>query len=91
MFFGKYFSILDEGKVVVKFVDGNEIYSCLCLGEKVDFEEVLEVLVGVYLNKDVILKLLGILGLGVGIGIGGGNVLKFFIECKIDVEKIVYM
>ena len=90
-FFGKHFSISDEGKVVAKFADGNEIYSRSRPGEKADFEEALEALVGAYPNKDAILKPSGTSGSGAGTGTGGGNAPKSLAECKTDAEKIAYM
>ena len=90
-FFGKHFSISDEGKVVAKFADGNEIYSRSRPGEKADFEEALEALVGAYPNKDAILKPSGTSGSGAGTGTGGSNAPKSLAECKTDAEKIAYM
>ena len=90
-FFGKHFSISDEGKVVAKFADGNEIYSRSRPGEKADFEEALEALVGAYPNKDAILKPSGTSGSGIGAGTGGSNAPKSLAECKTDAEKIAYM
>lgn len=90
-FFGKHFSISDDGKIVAKFSDGNEIYSRTNHGEKASFEEALEALVAAYPNKDAILKPTGTTGSGAGAGVGGGNAPKSLAECKTDAEKIAYM
>ena len=76
---------------MAKFADGNEIYSRSRPGEKADFEEALEALVGAYPNKDAILKPSGTSGSGAGTGTGGSNAPKSLAECKTDAEKIAYM
>lgn len=90
-FFGKHFSISDEGKIIAKYADGNEIFSRARPGERADFEEALEALVGAYPNKDAILKPSGTSGSGIGAGTGGSNAPKSLAECKTDAEKIAYM
>lgn len=55
-FFGRHFGISEDGRIVAKDADGNEIYSRAKPGEKAGFEEALEALIDAYPNKDGILK-----------------------------------
>lgn len=55
-FFGKHFSIDENGKVLAKDSNGNEIFSRVSAGERAGFEEALETLVNAYPNRDQILK-----------------------------------
>lgn len=70
-FFGKHFSISDEGKMVAKDASGNEIYSRLHAGEKADFDEALMFLIDAYPHKNSILK--GSNASGAGTAHNGGN------------------
>lgn len=91
-FFGKHFGISEDGKIVAKFADGNEIFSRTRPGEKADFEEALEALVGAYPNKDAILKPSGSSGSGAGGGgSGSGTLPKSLSDCKTDSERIAYL
>lgn len=55
-FFGKHFSIDENGKMLAKDSNGNEIFSRVQAGERAGFEEALETLVNAYPNRDQILK-----------------------------------
>ncbi|MDY2947089.1 DUF6651 domain-containing protein [Mannheimia haemolytica] len=90
-FFGKHFSISDDGKVVAKFADGGEIFSRTRPGEKADFEEALEALVSAYPNKDAILKPSGSSGAGAGGGSRSSSMPKTLSDCKTDEERIAYL
>lgn len=70
--FGDRFKV-DNGKLVPMGPDGNPIFSATRHGEHADFEEALQVMVGQYANKDMILKGSGASGGGAtGGGAGGG-------------------
>lgn len=70
--FGKHFTI-ENGKVVAKGPDGNQIFSRTRHGEPADFEEALEILVESHPHKGSILKGSGASGGGAQQGGGGGN------------------
>lgn len=55
-FFGKHFSIDENGAVLAKDTNGNEIFSRVNPGQRAGFDEALEFLVNAYPNKDSILK-----------------------------------
>lgn len=67
--FGKHFTI-ENGKVVAKDANGNQIFSRTKHGEPAEFEEALEMLVDAYPHKASILKGSGASGGGAG-GSGG--------------------
>jgi hypothetical protein len=92
-FFGKHFSVDENGAILAKDSNGNEIFSRLQPGQKAGFEEALEYLVNAYPNKDAILKANGSSGSGSGGGAQGGNgsVPTSLKECKTDAERIAYM
>lgn len=69
--FGQNFAI-ENGKVVAKDMNGNQIYSKQKPGEPADFDEALEILVDQYEHKDSILKGAGSSGSGANGGGGGG-------------------
>lgn len=54
--FGRNFNVTDEGRIIAKDNNGNEIYSQINPGELAAFDEALEILVGNYKNKDSILR-----------------------------------
>lgn len=89
-FFGKHFGISDDGKVVAKDANGNEIYSRVRAGEKADFDEALEALIDAYPNKDSILKGSGASGAG-STSSGQGGAPKLLADCKTDAERIAYL
>lgn len=68
--FGDRFKV-DGGKLVPMGPDGNPIFSATRHGEHADFEEALQVMVGQYANKDMILK--GSQASGGGAQGGGGG------------------
>jgi len=75
--FGDRFKV-DNGKLVPMGPDGNPIFSATRHGEHADFEEALQVMVGQYANKDMILKGSGASGGGAsggGAGAGGGKTI----------------
>lgn len=92
-FFGKHFSVDENGAILAKDSNGNEIFSRLQPGQKAGFEEALEYLVNAYPNKDAILKSSGSSGSGSagGSGVGNGNAPKSLVDCKTDAERIAYM
>ena len=55
-FFGKHFTISEDGKMIAKDANGHEIYSRIHAGEKATFDEALETLINAYPNRDSILK-----------------------------------
>ena len=89
-FFGKHFGISEDGKVVAKDANGNEIYSRVRAGEKADFDEALETLIDAYPNKDSILKGSGASGAG-STPSGQGGAPKSLADCKTDAERIAYL
>lgn len=70
--FGPHFTI-DEGRVVAKDNNGNQIYSRANPGNVADFDEALEVLVGGYPYRDAILKGTGASGSGANGSARGTN------------------
>jgi hypothetical protein len=68
--FGDRFKV-DGGKLVPMGPDGNPIFSATRHGEHADFEEALQMMVGQYANKDMILKGSGASGGGAQGGSGG--------------------
>lgn len=70
--FGKHFAI-ENGKVVAKGPDGNQIFSRTRHGEPADFEEALEILVDSHPHKGSILKGSGASGGGAGGGSGAAG------------------
>ena len=55
-FFGKHFSVSEDGKLQAKDTSGNPIYSRANVGSLADFDEALEMLVNQYPSRDSILK-----------------------------------
>ncbi|MDP0384348.1 tape measure protein [Glaesserella parasuis] len=85
-FFGKHFSIDENGAILAKDAFGNEIFSRVKPGQRADFEEALEALVDAYPNKNSILKSTGSSGGGGGAGGSSATKPKSLSECKTDVE-----
>lgn len=71
--FGRHFEY-DNGKIVAKDQNGNQIYSKSNPGEIASFDEALETLVQQYPHRDSILKGSGQSGSGAQPGSGGGNI-----------------
>ncbi|MCY0910845.1 DUF6651 domain-containing protein [Massilia antarctica] len=72
-FFGSRFKV-DGGKLVPMDAQGNPIFSATRHGEHADFDEAIQVMVGQYANKDMILKGSGASGGGAqGGGAGAGS------------------
>lgn len=90
-YFGKHFSIDENGAIIAKDNHGNEIFSRTSPGSRAGFEEALEFLVESYPNKDAILKGSGSSGGGSGAGGGSSKVPSSLSECKTDAERIAYM
>lgn len=88
-FFGKHFGISEDGRIVAKDADGNEIYSRTKPGEKAGFEEALEALIDAYPNKDGILK--GGNSSGGGALPGGAAAKGSYADCKTDEEKVAWL
>ncbi|MDO5058576.1 MAG: hypothetical protein Q4D82_01380 [Neisseria sp.] len=55
-YFGKHFGISEDGRIVAKDSNGQEIFSRVQPGEKAGFEEAIEALIEAYPHKDSILK-----------------------------------
>ena len=72
-FFGRHFSVSEDGKIVAKDANGNEIFSRVTPGAKAGFDEALESLIDAYPNKDSILKGSGASGSGATPGGGTGG------------------
>ncbi|SCU75531.1 conserved hypothetical protein [Cupriavidus necator] len=71
--FGKHFSI-EDGKIVAKDANGNQLFSRTRHGEPADFEEALSILIDSHPQRDSILKGSGASGGGAqGNGGGGGG------------------
>lgn len=70
--FGDRFKV-DNGKLVPLGSDGNPIFSATNHGNHADFEEALQVMVGQYANKDMILKGSGASGGGATGGAGAAG------------------
>lgn len=71
--FGRHFEYQD-GKIVAKDANGNQIYSKSNPGEIASFDESIERIVETYPHRDSILKGSGQSGSGAGAPNGGGNV-----------------
>lgn len=74
-FFGDRFKV-DGGKLVPLDQSGNPIFSATRHGEHADFDEALQVMVGQYANKEMILKGSGASGGGAGTNKGGSGGAK---------------
>lgn len=70
--FGKHFQI-EDGKIVAKDANGNQLFSRTRHGEPADFEEALSILVESHPQRDSILKGSGASGGGAQGGGGGGG------------------
>lgn len=90
-FFGKHFGISDDGRIVAKDANGNEIYSRTAPGEKAGFDEALEALIDAYPNKDSILKGSGASGAGTTPGGGGQAGKGSYADCKTDGDKVAWL
>ena len=90
-FFGRHFGISEDGRIVAKDANGNEIYSRIKPGEKAGFDEALEALIDAYPHKDSILKGSQASGGGTGGSSGAGNAPKSLAECKTDADRIAYL
>ncbi len=83
-YFGKNFTI-EEGKVVAKYENGNEIFSPSKPGDRAEFDEALKVLVEASPFKDQILKGANKSGTGApGSGGGGGGGDKTMMRAEAD-------
>lgn len=90
--FGKNFNVTDDGRIIAKDNNGNEIYSQINPGEPAAFDEALEILVGNYKNKDSILR--GNQATGAGTSSAQTNISGLpasLADCKTDEQKIAYM
>lgn len=90
--FGKNFNVTDDGRIIAKDNNGNEIYSQINPGEPAAFDEALEILVGNYKNKDSILR--GNQATGAGTSSAQTNISGLpasLVDCKTDEQKIAYM
>ena len=90
--FGKNFTVTDDGRIIAKDNNGNEIYSQIKPGEPAAFDEALEILVGNYKNKDSILR--GNQATGAGTSSAQINISGLpasLADCKTDEQKIAYM
>lgn len=90
--FGKNFNVTDDGRIIAKDNNGNEIYSQIKPGEPAAFDEALEILVGNYKNKDSILR--GNQATGAGTSSAQTNISGLpasLVDCKTDEQKIAYM
>jgi hypothetical protein len=72
-FFGKHFSVEEDGSVIAVDSKGNKIFSRVRPGEIADFDEALESLVESYPNRDHIMKSSGASGAGAHGGEKGGK------------------
>lgn len=81
--FGSRFKV-DDGKLVPMGADGNPIFSATNHGNHADFEEALQVMVGQYANKDMILKGTGASGGGAHGGGAGGGASKTMTRTAFD-------
>ena len=88
-FFGRHFSVSEDGKIVAKDANGNEIFSRVTPGAKAGFDEALESLIDAYPNKDSILKGSG--ASGSGAAAGGGTVGGSLSDCKTEAEKAAFL
>ncbi|MFZ6655930.1 DUF6651 domain-containing protein [Undibacterium sp. TJN19] len=82
-FFGSRFKV-DEGKLVPMDAQGNPIFSATRHGEHADFEEAIQLMVGQYANKDMILKGSGASGGGARAGAGGTGGKKEITRAQFD-------
>lgn len=82
-FFGDRFKV-DAGKLVPLDQSGNPIFSATRHGEHADFDEALQVMVGQYANKDMILKGSGASGSGAKGSDGGGGGKKSLTRAQFD-------
>ena len=89
-FFGRHFGISEDGRIVAKDAQGNEIYSRTRPGEKAGFDEALEALIDAYPNKDSILKGGGATGAGTVPG-GAPAGSSSLAACKTDAEKVAWL
>lgn len=71
--FGNLFSLNEEGKLVAKYADGNQVFSKANPGNPAPFDEALEMIIDQYPHKDHILKGTGNSGGGSKGSDGGGS------------------
>ncbi len=82
-FFGERFKV-DGGKLVPMDQSGNPIFSATRHGEHADFDEALQVMVGQYANKEMILKGTGASGGGAQGGGGAAGGKKTYTRAQFD-------
>lgn len=91
-FFGKHFSVNQDGEVVATGINGEEIYSPTRMGERASVDEALAILVSNYPQKDSILRGVQATGGGTSTQMSNNhNTPVSLSECKTDAEKIAYM
>lgn len=81
--FGDRFKV-DGGKLLALDANGNPLFSATRHGEHANFEEAIEVMVGQYPNKDMILKGSGASGGGASGGNGGAGSGKTMTRASFD-------
>lgn len=81
--FGKNFTI-EDGKIVAKDSNGNQLFSRSRHGEPADFEEALSLLIEAHPQRDSILKGSGASGGGASGGNGGGNGGRTFTRAQFE-------
>ena len=82
----------DDGRIIAKDNNGNEIYSQIKPGEPAAFDEALEILVGNYKNKDSILR--GNQATGGGTTSGNAaakGIPATYAECKTPEERRLFI
>lgn len=81
--FGQHFTV-ENGKIIAKDANGNQIYSATRPGEIADFDEAISTLVDQYPHKASILKGSGASGSGAGQGASGAGGKKTFTRAQFD-------
>ena len=90
--FGKNFNVTDDGRIIAKDNNGNEIYSQINPGEPAAFDEALEILVGNYKNKDSILRSNQATGGGTTSGNAASKgIPATYAECKTPEERRLFI
>lgn len=81
--FGQHFTV-ENGKIIAKDANGNQIYSAARPGEVADFDEAISALVDQYPHKASILKGSGASGSGAGQGAAGAGGKKTYTRAQFD-------